>query len=366
MAKIFITGASGYIGGDVLHLLATSHPQYRVRALIRDAAKGEAVKMSFSHVQVVKGGLDDVDLIAQEAKDADVVLHLASTGHLMSVQTIHQALSSRAKGEKPPYWIQISGGSVLAAPELAIKSRVFGSGSDTIYDDLLGLETIRSLIKQHPNRAVDNYLFSVAANTPRVKTALVAPPIIYGQGRGSGNRRSIQIPELTKVTLQRQKGLQISSGLSRWGNIHVQDLSQLLLQLVEKAVEGVEDTKIWGSNGFYLTGVGELSFGEISRRIASAAYDLKLIPNKEVDQVSGEEADKLLPHGSVLYGTNARGRANRAEAVLGWKPQKENLEHEIPRLVAQEAHSLGLLQGPWRYTLVAICWTTVSHWVNHP
>lgn len=45
-----------------------------MRALIRDAAKCEAVKKSFSQVQVVKGGLDDIDLIAQEARDADVIL----------------------------------------------------------------------------------------------------------------------------------------------------------------------------------------------------------------------------------------------------------------------------------------------------
>ncbi|KAF4962589.1 hypothetical protein FSARC_9367 [Fusarium sarcochroum] len=346
MAKIFLipssTGASGYIGGDVLHQLLKSHPQYKVRALIRDATKGAAITKAYSQVQVVNGGLDDTELIAQEAKDADVVIHLAATGHLKSVETIHQALSDKPKGPKSPYYIQISGASALAAGELADKSRVFGSGSDAVYNDLDGIESIKSLIKQHPSRAVDNFIFSVTEKNSPVKTALVVPPIIYGQGRGPVNQRSMQIPGLANATLRRQRGLQLGPGESRWGNVHIADLSRIFLRLIEKAVEGDEDSNVWGANGLFFTGVGELSFGEISRRVATAAHDLNLIPSKEVDEVNAEELDRLIPHGSVLLGTNARSGAQRAEKVLGWKPENESLEEEIPRTVAQEAQALGL------------------------
>ncbi|RSL98264.1 hypothetical protein CEP52_010425 [Fusarium oligoseptatum] len=342
MTKVFLTGASGYIGGDLLHLLSKSHPHYRIRALVRDATKGEAIKRSFGQVQIVNGGLDDTELIAREAVGADVVVHLAATNHLKSMQTIHKALSEKARGEKSQYWIQISGASVLAMPELANPSRASGSAGDNVYNDLSGIESIQSLIRQHPSRAVDNYMLSVSSDTPHVKTAVVIPPIIYGQGRGPVNQRSIQIPELAKLTLQRGKGLQVGEGLSRWGNVHIQDLSQLIIRLVERAVAGVDDGNTWGPNGLYFTGVGELSFGEISRRITAAAYALKLLPSKEVEQVSGAEADTLLPHGSVLYGTNARARGYRAEKVLGWTPQREGLEDEIPRVVAEEAGLLNL------------------------
>ncbi|KAL2111030.1 hypothetical protein VUR80DRAFT_387 [Thermomyces stellatus] len=303
MANLFLTGASGYIGGDILHLLAESRPEYRVRALIRDAAKAGAVKNAFGQVEVVNGSLDDIDLIAQDAQDADVVLHLAATGHLKSVQAIHKALADKPKGGKSPYWIQIGGGSVLAAAELADKSRVSGTGSDTVFDNLAGIEAIRSLIKQHPSRAADNYMLSVAETTPHVKTAIVPAPMIYGQGRGPGNRRSVQIPELAKVTLERRRGLRLARASAG-------------------GVEGDEDGRVWGSNEIYLAAAGEMSFGEISQRVTDRAYDLKLLPRRDVDQVGGEEADKLLPHGSVLFGTNARGRPSREEAVLGWRPQE--------------------------------------------
>lgn len=256
--------------------MAKTRPQDHIRALVRNSAKGDAVKKAYNQVGIVHGSLDDLEIISREARNADVVVRkltpdlirtpadrlyhaeLAATGHLKVVEAIHKALVTKPDTGRPPFWIQISGGSVLAAPELANKSREPGSGSDSIYDDLSGIDAIQSLIKNHPSRAVDNYMLSVAKSSPRINTAVVAPPIIYGSGRGPLNQRSIQIPELSKAILKRQKGLQVGSGSSRWGNVHIQDLSQLLLRLIEKAVEGIEDDRVWGRNGFYLAGVGEL------------------------------------------------------------------------------------------------------------
>ncbi|KAF4340118.1 nucleoside-diphosphate-sugar epimerase [Fusarium beomiforme] len=316
--------------------------ELKVRALVRDASKGAAITKEFSQVQLVTGGLDDAEVIAQEARDADIVLNLAATGHLKSVQTIYDALSNKPKGAKPPYYIQISGASALAAGELADKSRVFGTGSDVIYNDLTGIDSIKSLIKQHPSRAVDNYIFSVSEQNSHVKTALVVPPIIYGQGRGPGNQRSVQIPSLARATLERKKGLQVGPGESRWGNIHIADLSRIFLSLVEKAVEGNQDENIWGASGVFFTGAGELSFAEISRRVAVAANDFNLIPSTEIDSLDGKEIDSIIPHGSVLLGTNARAGADRAKKVLGWQPERESLEEHIPSAVIQEAEALGI------------------------
>ncbi|KAJ0143396.1 hypothetical protein HZ326_13825 [Fusarium oxysporum f. sp. albedinis] len=174
-----------------------------------------------------------------------LTLDLAATGHLKSVETIHQALSNKPKGPKPPYYIQISGASALAVSELD---------------------------RQYPD-----------SRTSQCNTE--AP-----------------------------KGLQIGPGQSRWGNIHIADLSRIFLRLVEKAVEGNKDSNVLGANGLYFAGVGELWRG--SRSPA--------------------------PSWLVLFGTNARSGAQRAEKVLGWKPENESLEQEIPRAVAQEAWALGL------------------------
>lgn len=61
-----------------------------------------------------------------------------------------------------------------------------------------------------------------------------------------------------------------------------------------------------------------------------------LLPSAKVIELSTNEADTELPHGSVLFGTNARLRSNRAEKELGWKPVGESLEAEIARLMSEQ------------------------------
>lgn len=173
---------------------------------------------------------------------------LAATGHLNSVKAIQSAFQNSVR-QKPAHWIQISGASALAAAELADKSRAFGAPSDLVSDDLDGIADITSMIRGHPSRAVDNYVLDVAKSTPSVNTALVFPPIIYGQGRGPVNQRSIQIPQLARATLERGRGVRVGAGLSRWGDVHVHDVSALILRLLERAVEGPADERLWNENG---------------------------------------------------------------------------------------------------------------------
>ncbi|KAH7369318.1 hypothetical protein B0T11DRAFT_72374 [Plectosphaerella cucumerina] len=339
MATIFLTGATGYIGGDVLHALATVHPDYTIRALVRNDAHRDVISKAYPNVQLVSGSLDDTETIAREAAEATVVLNIASAGHLDSVQTIHKALSSR--DGKKAHWIQISGASLLAAAELADKDFIAGEPSDTVFDDLDSLSDINDIVRRHPARTVDNFILFRAAETSNVNTALVIPPIIYGQGRGPVNQRSMQIPDLAKATIQRGRGLQLGRGLSRWGNVHVQDLSDLFVKLVEAAVDGKSDERIWNANGVYLTSVGELTFEDISRRVAKVAAQRGLIPAEDVVSVSPEEVNGVLHRPTALYGSNARSKARRGRELLGWAPNHVSLEDDVERTVQLEAKSLG-------------------------
>ncbi|KAK2038288.1 nucleoside-diphosphate-sugar epimerase [Colletotrichum somersetense] len=279
----------------------------------------------------------DDETIAREVSDANVVVHLAAAGNLRSVETIHKTIASKAT-EIPVHWIQISGASVLTVAELAGETHSPGEASDLVFNDgPAGIEELRAFIQKHPSRVVDNYIINVGESEPSINMALVFPPIIYGQGLGPVNQRSVQIPSLVKATLDRKRGVQVGKGLNKWGNVHIEDVSRLILRLVEKAVEAKSEEQVWNSNGLYLAGVREISFGEIAKIIATAAAEKGLIPTDEVEVIDPEVADSLLPYGTAMYGTNARSEALRAKVVLGWVPAGEGLENEIPKAVAREA-----------------------------
>ncbi|KAH8680639.1 hypothetical protein BX600DRAFT_444838 [Xylariales sp. PMI_506] len=342
MASIFLTGATGYIGGQVLHEVARKYPQHHITVLVRDSQKAAHLKESYPQIQTVIGDFDDAEVLERESSKATIVLHLGATGHLASVQSIHRGLAKK-ESSGPVYWIQVSGASALAAAELASPTFVPGQGSDVVYDDIADEEELVKLIKAHPSRAVDNYILNVSSESPKVKTALVFPPIIYGRGEGPGNQRSIQVPDLARVTLERGHGVRIGQGLSRWGNIDIKDLGRLFGGLVEAAISPAaeSDSKVWGPSGLYLASSGELSFGEISAKVARAAVEQGFNASDEVEELHKPEADTVFAHGSVLYGTNARSKARRAADYLGWAASEQSLEVEIPRAVAEEAKSLG-------------------------
>lgn len=73
MTKIFATGATGYIGGDALYVIANAHPDYEITCLVRNSDKGALVAKEYAKVKLVYGDLDSTELLEEEAKKADIV-----------------------------------------------------------------------------------------------------------------------------------------------------------------------------------------------------------------------------------------------------------------------------------------------------
>src|SRR5438094_1896371 len=98
--RVFVTGASGWIGSAVVdELLAAGH---EVTGLARSDASAAAIEAKGAHVR--RGDLDDLDSIRTEAKDAEAVIHLANkhdfsnpavsnAAERAAVQTIGDALT---------------------------------------------------------------------------------------------------------------------------------------------------------------------------------------------------------------------------------------------------------------------------------
>lgn len=84
--KLFLTGATGYIGGDALYKISKQHPEMEIALLVRSQDKAEKVSSQYPRARIVLGGLDDAETLRKEAAWADIVLrecpsHLAANSH---------------------------------------------------------------------------------------------------------------------------------------------------------------------------------------------------------------------------------------------------------------------------------------------
>ncbi|KAJ5126392.1 hypothetical protein N7448_005695 [Penicillium atrosanguineum] len=332
MSRVFITGVSGYIGGDVLYGLSKSNLASNIVALVRNESRAACVTEKYPSVTQLIGDLDSAAAIQNEVSQADVVLNLASSNHVPSAKAIAQGLLKTQK--ECPVWIQISGASVISGPEIV--NNTYGEARPKIYNDLKGVGEVRDIIASNPLRVVDQLVTGLSASQPSVRTAVIYGPIIYGLGRGPVNQRSVQIPDLVKSTLQYGHGIHVGKGESTWSHVHVSDISRLIIMLVAEALS-TSSRALWNENGIYFPEAGKLSFGEIGRKISSFAHTQGFIKSPHAESIDPRTADRLTAHGAVLWGTNAQTSGHRARKLLGWNPKGPSLEEEIPRATLVEA-----------------------------
>jgi len=102
--KIFLTGATGYIGGSLAKKLIERGHQ--VLGLVRSEEKAKLLEKE--GVQPVQGSLDDADVVAESARKADGVINAANSDHRAVIETLVRALHGT---EKP--LIHTSGSSII-------------------------------------------------------------------------------------------------------------------------------------------------------------------------------------------------------------------------------------------------------------
>ena len=286
--------------------------------------------LSLAYEFYVKGPTNTNHLTLADCANAD---------HEAAIKALLKGLAARI-ASKPGFYIHTSGNMLFSYPDLDRKT--YGEASTKTYNDWEGISEVTLLPDHAPHRVADRIIIN--ADGPELKTAIVCPPIIYGQGRGPDNQRSQQVPEMARCTLERKRGFQIGAGMNSMSNVHIYDLSDCYLRLVEAAIEGGRNVT-WGREGYYFTENGEYTWGHVAQGIATAAHRQGLIPSDEVAPISEMEADGMSSWGSARWGTNSRYRAVRARKLLGWAPKEMSLDHYIPEAVSIEAKRLGLVPG---------------------
>lgn len=296
---IFLTGASGYIGGAVaVRLMRDGH---RIRGLVRSPEK--AAQLQALGIEPVLGDLSDIALLAREAKAADAVINAASADDRAAVEALLDALAGSGK----PF-LHTSGTSVVADDARG------DWASDKIYDEVTPVEPVPG---KAARVAIDRLI--VAAAGRGVRSAVLCNSLIYGTGPGL-NPDSVQIPAL--VAAARKTGVvrPVGHGLNIWSNVHVDDMAELYALALERAPAGA----------LYYVENGEASFAEAAAAIARR-LGLGAPQPWPVDDAIAE-----LGFGHAVYslGSNSRVRGRRARSELGWAPKHGSLidwiETEMP------------------------------------
>lgn len=213
-------------------------------------------------------------LNASWASPADCLIDTAdASDHEGAAKAFTAGLAAGHSKDNPAYWIHTGGTGILTYQD--VDANRYGEAlAYEPYNDLEGVDALTHLPDHAFHRNVDKIVLAAGEN-PAIKSAIICPPTIYGKGRGVGNTTSRQVYVMARTTLVRGKAPIIGPGKSEWDNVHVHDLSDLYLRMVNAAVSPSAeiDCHIWGpAEGYLLADGGVHLWSEVAQWVADAAH----------------------------------------------------------------------------------------------
>lgn len=292
--NIFITGASGYIGGSVAAALIKKG--HKVRGLTRSESVAEQLKTY--GIDPVMGSLDDFELLMDQASKADAVINTANADHLGAVEALIAGLKNSGK-----VLIHTSGSSIVGDDARGdfCSAAVYSEDTPLVVDP-----------RKQARRNID--LLVIDACKFNIRSSVIIPSLIYGIGTGI-NKSSIQIPFMTNNAVEQGKVQIVGKGLNTWSNVHIDDLVDLYCLVLDNAPAG----------SFYFSENGEASFLSIAEAISE-----RLNINK-IEHLSPKIAVEKWGMAKALFtlGSNSRVRSVHAHRDLNWKPKHASVHKWI-------------------------------------
>lgn len=291
--RVFLTGATGYIGSAVLDALLRGG--HRVAAIVRDPEK--AARIGARGATPVIGEIGTPSSYQAALDGAEAVIHTAFEGSARGVEkdreVIETVLSSLNKHNAgtAPVFIYTSGVWVLG---MTIRPA----------DENAQLDPAAHVAWRpgHEQRVLD-------AGTNGLRTVVIRPGIVYGGSRGI-------VSDLLKDALNGLVRV-IGPGKNRWPTIYDRDLAELYVRLLHTPdARGI----------FHANDEGDERVNDIVEAIGehlTQRPDVRYMPMPEARRKLGTYADALA--------LDQRVRSPRARA-LGWSPTLSSITANIPRL----------------------------------
>src|SRR6202050_5101278 len=289
--RVFVTGASGWIGSAVVpELIGAGH---EVVGLARSDASAAA--LTDAGAQVQRGTIDDLDVLRSAAAASDGVIHLAfkhdiafsggfeaaAEADRLAVETFGEALA----GSGRPF--VIASGTLMVSPgRVATERDGLEPGAAA---HLGGGPAIRG--------ATGLFTLSLASRGVR-SSVLRLPPTVHGDG---DNRFMA-----TLVGIARDKGVSgyIGDGANRWPAVHRLDSAHPFRLAVENAPAGSTLHAV-ADEGVPIRDIAEV----IGRHL-----DVPVV------SISAEDAAGHFTWLAGFIGADSPASSARTRELLGWQP----------------------------------------------
>jgi nucleoside-diphosphate-sugar epimerase len=300
--RIFLTGATGYIGSAVLDLLVRSG--HEVTALVRDNEKARGVAKRGAHPII--GNLAEPDSYRGAAEAQDGYVHTAfdsASGKGPAVE--RTALETILEVAKRPR----TAGSTAPIQRFVIYtsgSWILGRTSEPASEDA-PINPIQ-LVSWRP----DHEDLVLGAGGDGLRTVVVRPGVIYGGERGIvGDLFKSAANGLVRV---------VGDGNNHWPLVYDRDLADLYARLVNRGdAAGV----------FHANDEGDERVNDIVAAIApyvTVRPDVRHVPIEEARSKMGPFADALALD-QLVRSPRARG--------LGWTPTLHSVAGNAARLLEE-------------------------------
>jgi nucleoside-diphosphate-sugar epimerase len=290
--RIFVTGATGFIGSAIVRELLTAGHQ--VLGLARSDASAAALAAAGAAVH--RGDLENLDSLQSGAAAADGVIHTGFIHDFSRFKEVCEtdrraigAIGAVLGGSERPF-IVTSGTALLMGDRPALEADVPDFGRST-----------------HPRIASDQAVAALAEKRVRV-SLMRLPPSVHGVGDHGF------VPML--INLAREKGVSayVGEGLNRWPAVHRLDAARLYRLAVEQVP----------APGTALHGVAEdgVAFREIAELIGKRL-------NLPVVSKSPEEAADHFGWFAHFAAIDNPTSSQQTRERFGWHPTQPGLLADI-------------------------------------
>lgn len=285
--RVFVTGASGWIGSAVVaELIEAGH---EVAGLARSEASAAAVQDAGA--EVVRGSLDDLDTLSAAAAAADGVVHTAY---------VHDFSQMEAAAATDRRVIETLGAALAGSDRPLVVTTgtgVLHPGRPVTEDDRHDPST-----PGHPRRENETAALALADRGVRISVVRPAPSV-----HGPGDHGFVA--RLVEIARERGASGYIGDGANRWAAVHRLDTARLYRLALEQSPAGSVYHAV-GEEGVATRDIAEV----IARHLG--------LPLVSVDP--GDATDHFGWLGS-FFAWDAPASNALTRTRLGWEPTHQGL-----------------------------------------